>query len=89
MSAVELVGLVLALFPLLLSGIEKLSDFRSQIFKYDEVYGPLGALLPLFCSSDAWQLAEKILKTNDDKMVLDFVTAQVAQANMVGVTVCK
>lgn len=86
---VELVGLVLAIIPLVLSGIEKTSDFRFQALKYIEIYGPLGALLPLLCSSDAWQLAEKILKTTDDKMVLSFVSAQIAQANMVAVTVCE
>lgn len=87
MSGIELAGVVLAVVPFVLSSIEKSSDFRFQTLRYVKIYGPLGALLPLLCGSDAWRLAEKILKTQDDKTVLDFVSAQIAQANMVAVTV--
>lgn len=87
MSGIELAGLVLGVVPLLLSAIENFTDFNFQTLRYVKIYGPLGALLPLLCSPDAWQLAEKILKADDDKIVLDFVAAQIAQANMVAVTV--
>ena len=86
MAGVELAGLFLAVVPLVLSGIEKSSELRFSALKYTMLYGPLGALLPLLCSSDVWLLAEKILKTDDEKMVLSFVSAQIAQANMVAVT---
>ena len=86
MAGVELAGLVLAVVPLVLSGIEKSSEFRFSALKYTKLYGPLGAVLPLLCSSDVWLLAEKILKTDDERMVLNFVSAQIAQANMVAVT---
>lgn len=87
MSGIELAGVVLAVVPFVLSSIEKSTDFKFQTSRYVEIYGPLGALMPLLCGSDAWLLAEKILKADDDKIVLDFVAAQIAQANMVAVTV--
>ena len=87
MSGIEIAGLTLAAFLLVLSTFKEYSELRFNTLRYYEIYGPVGVLLPMLCSSDAWRLAEKILKTQDDKTVLDFVAAQVAQANMVAVTV--
>lgn len=49
----------------------------------------MGAVLPFLCSFDAWQLVKKTLETDDDKILLNFVSAQIAQANMVAVTVSR
>ena len=86
MDPVSLTGFGLNLFPLVLTSIKILSEYRVQTPKYIKLYGPFGALLFFLCSSDAWLLAEKILKTSDNKMVMNFVSAQIAQANMVAVT---
>ena len=85
-AGVSLTGLVLAISPLVLSSIKGVAELRHSALKYTKLYGPAGAWLPLLCSSDVWLLAEKILKTDNEKMVLSFVSAQIAQANMVAVT---
>ena len=80
-------NIITAISPGLLSTVETISAIDAQSRVYIQLYGRVGALLPLLCSSDAWQLVKKTLETDDDKILLDFVSAQIAQANMVAVTV--
>ena len=73
--------------PVVSNSVEKYFDLRIQIRTYVKFYGPVGLTLPFLCSFDTWQLAHKILGIHDGKIVLDFLSAQIAQANMVAVTV--
>lgn len=80
-------NIITAVSPGLLSAVETISAIDAQSRVYIQLYGRVGALLPLLCSSDAWQLVKKTLETDDDEILLNFVSAQIAQANMVAVTV--
>ena len=76
-----------------ISGVRALvSRFRRSIaqrLEFQEIYGTTaGLFLMSLCSPEAWHAAQKILQTEDSKMCLDFISAQIAQANMVAVTVC-
>ena len=89
MDPLSFFSVIEAVSPGLRYALEIIPAIKAQSRVYMQLYGPVGALLPLFCSSDAWQLVKKTLETDDDKILLNFVSAQIAQANMVAVTVRK
>lgn len=66
--------------------IELSSDFRWQVREWVKLYGRHGRVLPLLFNMKVWQHADHMLKVNDEKIFLDFVGAQIDQANMVAVT---
>ena len=83
----SLPGVIAAFSPGLTNLVKSISATKTQASLYSQLYGPVGIVLPFFASSDAWQLVKKTLETDDDKILLNFVSAQMAQANMVAVTV--